>query len=241
MKLKRYSMPKFWRIGRKTGFWVIRPIPGPHKKDKCIPLQIILRDVLKYAETAREAKRILKEKKVMVDGKVRTEPGHPVGLQDIVSIPDVKKHFRMGLNNLGLVLEEIKESETGRKLCRIEGKRSIRGGLTQLSTHDGRNIVVKDGKAYKLLDSVLISIPEQKILKHFKCEAGVSVFVIAGNNTGVEGKLKEVNRRTNMLKKSTVTIQSKNRDVQTLLEYIMVGEVSGAGAAKPSPEKKVNK
>ncbi len=239
MRLKRYTMPKFWKIGKKTNFWVVRPIPGPHPKERCMPLQVVLRDILKYAETGKEARRILTEKKVMVDRKVKTEPAYPVGLQDVVSFPDIKKSFRVDIATSGLVLEEIKDSEADRKLCRIENKRNTRGGLTQLNLHDGRNITVKDGKSYKRFDSVLISVPEQKILKHYKFEPGVQAFVIAGNNKGVRGKLKEVKRRDNMLKNSTATIQSKEGEVQTLLEYIMVGEVSGT--AKPEPVKSAKK
>ena len=231
MRLKRYFMPKFWKIGRKRQFWVTNPIPGPHPKERCLSLQIILRDILNYAETGKEVRQILAGKNVFVDQKPRTEPGFPVGLQDVISIPDFKKHFRVGVNSRGLAPEEIKEDESGVKLCRIEEKRNIKGGLSQLNLHDGRNITVKDAKPYKRLDSILISLPDQKILKHFKFEPGAPAFVIAGNNIGVKGKLKEVNRRTNMLKKSTATIESKERDIQTLLRYIMVGEISGVKAA----------
>ncbi len=237
MRLKRYAMPKFWRIGKKRKFWVVRPLPGPHPQERSIPLQVVLRDMLKYAETGKEAKRILTEKKVMVDGKVRTEPAYAVGFQDIISFPDLKKNFRVGIGTLGLVLEEIKESEADRKLCRIEAKKNLRGGLTHLRLHDGRNITLKDGKPYKRFDSLLISVPGQKILKHYKFGEGAPAFVIAGNNMGISGKLKEIRRRDNMLKKSTATIQTREGEVQTLLEYIMVGEVSGTGHPQPKVSK----
>ena len=56
-----------------------KPSAGPHKTRECLPLIILLRNRLNYALTGREASIILIERKVLVDGKVRTDPNFPAG------------------------------------------------------------------------------------------------------------------------------------------------------------------
>ena len=56
-----------------------RPSPGPHKLRECIPLVVFLRNRLKYALTGDEVKRIVKQRLIKVDGKVRTDPTFPAG------------------------------------------------------------------------------------------------------------------------------------------------------------------
>ena len=225
MTMKRYSMPKFWRMKRKTHYWATVPRPGPHGKMECMPLSTVLRDVLKYAETKKEADQAISQGKISVDKKVRKESAFPVGMMDILEIPDAGKAFRVLVTPGGLVLKPLKGAEATVKLCRIEDKKSIKKGMFQLNLHDGRNILVKNAKPYKRLDSVLIELPGQKILKHFRHETGASALVIGGRNKGAEGKIKKVRRRSNMLEKSTVVIQAKDKEIQTLQEYVMVGEI----------------
>ncbi|MFQ5647743.1 MAG: 30S ribosomal protein S4e [Candidatus Aenigmatarchaeota archaeon] len=243
MRMKRYTMPKFWRLEKKGFYWAAVPKPGPHPKAACMPLSMIVRDVLGYAETGQEAKKIITQGKVLVDKQVRKEPAFPVGLMDVLEIPDAGKAFRVLMNERGPVLKPIKPEQAGMKLCRIEGKMNIKKGLFQLNLHDGRSMLAKDGKPYKPLDSVLLELPGQKMLKHFRYETGAPALVIAGRNKGITGKIKKVRRRSNMLEKSTVVIQSKDKEIQTLLEYVMVGEVPEkpgkpkAEPAKPRPKK----
>ena len=56
-----------------------RPSTGPHKLRECIPLVVFLRNRLKYALTADEVKKIVKQRLIKVDGKVRTNPTYPAG------------------------------------------------------------------------------------------------------------------------------------------------------------------
>lgn len=56
-----------------------RPSPGPHKLRECLPLIVFLRNRLKYALTYDEVKKILKQRLIKVDGKVRTDVTYPAG------------------------------------------------------------------------------------------------------------------------------------------------------------------
>lgn len=52
-----------------------------------MPLIILLRNRLNYALTGREAGLIVVERKVLVDGKVRTDPNFPAGFMGMYRPP----------------------------------------------------------------------------------------------------------------------------------------------------------
>jgi small subunit ribosomal protein S4e len=232
--LKRKPAPKFWPIHRKEFFWVVRPSPGPHSLKNCLPLTIVLRDILGFAKTRKEAKTIVSQGKVYVDGKVRREDDFPVGLMDVISISDIDKHFRIVPSRKGLILHPISKEESNFKLCRIENKKVVENGHVQLNLHDGSNILVKvaDPKkpqedTYKALDTVKISLPEVQILKQVKMKKNDFAIITSGKNIGKHGKIieiekKEGKKRTNAL----VTIEHKKGNrYQTILNFVFaIGE-----------------
>ncbi|MEM4788723.1 MAG: S4 domain-containing protein, partial [Ignisphaera sp.] len=93
--LKRLAAPAFWPILRKEYKWITKPSPGPHLLERCIPLLVLIRDVLKLAENAREAKKIIFDGEVLIDGRVRRDFKFPVGLMDVVSIPKINMYIRI--------------------------------------------------------------------------------------------------------------------------------------------------
>lgn len=225
MHMKRYVMPKFWPIGKKQQKYVVTPLPGPHQKNSSIPLVIVLRDVLKLAQTSTEAKNIVNKGLVFIDKKRVNEHRHPVGLMDVIEFPEVKKYFRVVSTQKGLGVTEIQAKEADKKLCVIKGKKILKGGKFQLSLHDGRTLLVGKDNKYKPSDTLLIELPGQKILSHWQIKEGIPAVVISGRNKGLEGKVKSVYRRKNMLEKSRVVLDTKAGDVETLYDYVLVGEV----------------
>jgi len=232
--LKRKPAPKFWPIHRKEFFWVVRPSPGPHSLKNCLPLTIILRDILEFAKTRKEAKTIVSQGKVYVDGKVRREDDFPVGLMDVISISAIDNYFRIVPSRKGLILHPISKEESDFKLCRIENKKVVENGHVQLNLHDGSNILVKvvDPKkpqedTYKALDSVRISLPERQILEQVKMKENDFAIITSGKNIGKHGKIIEIEKtkgkkRTNAL----VTIEDKKGNrYQTILNFVFaIGE-----------------
>ena len=69
--LKRKPSPRFWPIHRKEHVWVTRPKSGPHSLKRSLPLAMVLRDILNLAKTRKEAKIIISEGKVFIDGIVQ--------------------------------------------------------------------------------------------------------------------------------------------------------------------------
>ncbi len=225
MHMKRYTMPGFWPLGRKVNKFVMTPLPGPHKKRFSMPLTIVIRDVLGYTDTAAESKKILARGDVMIDKKTVKEEKHPVGLMDVVEFPSVKKQFRVVACHKGLELVEIDAKESSKKLCAIKGKTVIKGGKFQISLHDGRNVIVGKENKHRLGDSVLIELPTQKILQHWQIKEGVPATIVSGKNAGAAGKIKSVYQRKRMQEKSRVVIATKDGEIETLKEYVLIGEI----------------
>ena len=224
MHLKRYSIPKYWKLGKKERKFVVSPAPGPHKKYECIPLLVVLRDVLKIVDNSKEARNVISRGEILVDKKGRKDPNYPVGLMDIIEIPNIKKYYLVSVNKHGLFLEEISHASSDKKLCRIQDKHTLKGGIMQLNLHDGRNILTEK-KVYSPNDSVLIELPTQKIVKHYKFDKNSSAIIVSGKNIGVKGKIKEVFDRETMLGSNRVILQTKDGDIETVKEYVLVGEI----------------
>lgn len=56
-----------------------RPSQGPHKLRESLPLVVFLRNRLKYALNAEDVKKIVKQRLIKIDGKVRTDTTYPAG------------------------------------------------------------------------------------------------------------------------------------------------------------------
>ncbi len=189
--LKRLAAPKTWAIPRKESKFIKRPLPGGHKMELSMPLAIIFRDVLKHAGTAREARSIIKNKIVLVDGKQVKEEKRQVGIMDVLKIPETNETYRMLINTKGkLVLKSIDSSEENVKICRINRKKTIKGGKTQLGLHDGRTIISEG--TFNTGDSLLIKLPGQEIASHFSMEKKSQAYLIGGKHRGALGTIEDV-------------------------------------------------
>ena len=151
--MKRLTIPKSWKIAKKEVKWAVKVSPGKHSKDAAMPLGMVVRDMLGYADSMREARRIIGSRKILVDGRVEIDYKAPVGFMDVISIPETGEHYRMLFDAKGrLTLIQIDAERAKWKLVRINNKTYVRGGKVQLNLHDGRNIVIeRDKDVYCLL------------------------------------------------------------------------------------------
>lgn len=184
--LKSIVAPKSWTLLRKATKYTTRPSPGAHSLARSLPVGLLLKQ-LGYAQTTREARKILNEKNVFVDGKVVKDRHFGVGFMDVVQLKDAKKNLRVSLDVKGrLIFIDITEAESGKKVCRIEGKTVVKGGKLQLNLSDGRNVLV-DKDSYAVGDSIVLQLPEQKVSSHIALEKGSAVFLMAGRHLGKIG------------------------------------------------------
>ncbi len=218
-RLKRMLVPSFWKIPKKATKWVATPRPGPHKKFESIPLQIVLRDILKVAETGKEVRTIVKAGEVIVDGRKRKDAHYSVGLMDAIAIPKINKFYRVVPTARGLELTEIEEKEANVKLCRINGKTVLKKERMQLNLHDGKNIFVKDG--YATGDSLLVETNPLKVVEHLKMEKGNLGLIIKGKNAGKVGVIKEI-IAGKMREPSKVVCDIEGKDFTIVKDHVFV-------------------
>ncbi len=226
--IKRLAAPKTYPIPRKVKKFAPIIKGGGHKHEDSIPLRVILRDILKYAKNSKEVKRIVNVGHILVDNKVRKDDRFGVGLMDTLSIPAADKYYRVIPKGSKLKLIEISKDEASLKLCRIENKKVVKGGNIQLNLHDGRNILVKVKNpfdpvedVYKTHDVLLISLPDQKIVKHLKMEEGKLAMIVKGKLAGKVGKIKKI-EIIKGFDPNRVTLEIDGNEVTTLMDYIFV-------------------
>jgi small subunit ribosomal protein S4e len=231
---KRLSVSRAIKTPRKKLTWILRADPGQHKRDESVPLGIVLRDMIGIAGNLREAKIILLKKGVLVNGIARKSQKFAVGLFDVIDVPLQKKAFRIVLDNRGrFELQEIAEKEKNIKLCKIVGKKTVKKGIVAIETNDGRTISSKKS-SLKPDDSILISIPEQKIQKEIVLGKGKLVYIVGGEHAGEIAKVKEVIAGT-MKRPKLVSLEEKEHSFQTT-----AGNVFVVGESKPEIKLKVS-
>lgn len=118
-----------------------------------------------------------------------------------MSSPSVKTTTAACSTTTALQYRPISADEASWKVCRIEGKTTIKGGRTQLNLHDGRNILVDDPSkdAYSTGDSLKISLPDQKVVEHIRFAEGTRCYLIGGAHVGSTAEVTEyVEKRSSM-------------------------------------------
>lgn len=242
-RLKRNPAPRIWPIHRKELVWVVKPSAGPHSLENCLPLALVLRDILEVAKTRKEAKKIISESKVYVDGKARRKDDFPVGLMDVISIPEVNKFFRVTPFHKGLFLNPISKEEASFKLCRVEGKATVKNGNVQIALHDGSNIFAKAADSekppevsYETFDVLKLSLPEKQVVDHLKTKKGNLAVITGGKNIGKQGRIVEIEKTEAKKRRNALVVveDEKGSRYQTILDFVF--SVGTAQSAKSSSE-----
>lgn len=219
--LKRIASPKAIPVhDRKEKTWMTKAIAGPHPKKKAIPLGVLVRDVLKIATTLREAKKILSNRMVEVDGRVRTEEKFPIGLMDVISFAKSNQNFRISIDRKGrLVPVEITKDHTSSKICKVVKKHTIPGGKLAYTFHDGKNLI-GDNHVH-VGDSVLVNLPDGKLKNHLKRDIGSRCLIIEGTHAGKVVTLKEIIERKGG-KPNEARVTDNKDEFITVAKYLFV-------------------
>jgi small subunit ribosomal protein S4e len=236
-RLKRKPAPRFWPIHRKDDPWVIKPSSGPHSLENCLPLSLALRDILGIAETRKEAQTIIYQGKILVDGKIMQKDDFPIGLMDVISMPNADRYYRIMPSHKGLFLNPISKEEISFKLSRIEDKVTVTGGV-QLNMHDGSNLLVKvaDPKnhqedIYQTFDVLKLNLPDKQIAERIELKEGNLAIITGGKNIGVKGKIVEINKAEAKKRRTALVVveDEKGTRYQTILDFVFsIGQTQPA-------------
>lgn len=234
-RLKRKPAPAFWPIHRKEAPWIVKPSSGSHSLDKCLPMTLILRDILGVAQTRKEGKLILTQGKVLVDGKVRKQDDSPVGLMDVISIPEMNTYYRLMPSRKGLILAPISKEEANIKLVRVEDKTTVSNGI-QIALHDGSNILIKvaDPKnpievTYETFDILKITYPDKQVTETLKTKEGNLAIITGGKNIGKQGKIVDIEKAEAKKQRQALVVieDAQGARYQTIMDFVFsIGEAA---------------
>ncbi len=195
--LKRFPAPAFWPIHRKEFRWTARPKPGAHELTRCLPLLLVVRDILHLAKTRKEARFLLSEGHVAVNGRIRRDDTYSVGLMDVIAFPGMGTAYRvLPAPRRGLILHPITGDEREFKLCQIVNKTCVKGGHLQLNLNDGRNLLLRVADSrnpvedrYETRGTLKLQLPTAEITDYVNLTTGVLAVITGGQNIGRWGEV----------------------------------------------------
>lgn len=218
---KRLSAPTSWPVERKTETFTVKVDAGPHG-EAGVPLLILLRDVLGYVDSRKEARYALEQDTILVNGTAVSDVSRPIGMFDIVVFEERDEHYRVFPDEGGrLALMRIDAEDAGSKLGKIVEKRQVAGGRTQLTAHDGQTIVVDDETAYAPGDSLVLDTSDGSIVAHFPYEEGSLVTAVDGRHAGEIGTITDIDE-TPGSSSNAVGVETNDGLVETIEEYVVV-------------------
>jgi len=228
--LKRQNMPKNWPIVKKGNVFIAKSLSR-----KGIPLLIILRDLLKIAQTRKEVKKAIQKKHLLINNKFFKDEKIGMTLFDTLSILPSKTYYRLEFSEIGkFELKQIKEEETNKKIVKIINKRILPGKKIQLNLSDGRNFLIDPKFKCMINDSLLINFKDKKIEKCLPLKENANAIVFAGKHSGKVGQIEKIVSKgisdpslktiNSKKERKMAIIDSKKEKINVLIKQIMVIE-----------------
>jgi small subunit ribosomal protein S4e len=212
--MKRLAMPRSWPLPRKTSIWVTKAAPGAHTLELCMPVVVVIRDILGYAKSTREVRHILHNNLVSIDGRICKDSRRGVGFMDVLTLGE--ENYRCIVDQKGILrYRQISKKEAETKVCRINGKTTVKGGKTQLHLHDGRNILTDDAGEYNTGDSLVLALPSQEIKEHIRFSDGIKCYLTGGAHVGEFAEVSEY-----IVKRSSMPNEVQFADFGTVMSNV---------------------
>ncbi|MEK6822693.1 MAG: 30S ribosomal protein S4e [Nanoarchaeota archaeon] len=212
--LKRYAAPRSWTLLRKETKYVMKSSPGAHAMEHSMPIGMLLKS-LGHASTTKEAGLIMRNSNVLIDGRRIKDHKFALGLMDTVTLKESGEHYRVVIDDKArIMLAKISGKDAASKACRVLGKTVIKGGKLQLNLSGGR-CVITDKKDLSVGDTVMLSLPDQKITSTLKLEKDATILLTAGRHAGTIGTVEDITEER-------IRYATKDGSEQTLTDYAFV-------------------
>ncbi len=217
----RITTPKNIPVPEKKGKkWLAAPRAGPYNKNESVTLTVLLRDILKFARNAFEVRDIVNSGHVSIDGKVVKDVKRPIGIMDIIGIQKADAFYRIQVDNHGKTAPvEVKKSDALRKFCKVVKKHTTKKGKTNLTMHDGKNIL--GDEHIKVRDTVVLKLPECEMEETLKLEPGARCLVTYGKHAGKIATLEEVIQRKGSME-PVAKLKDGSEEFRTVAKYLFV-------------------
>jgi small subunit ribosomal protein S4e len=214
--LKRHSAPKSWPIKRKNITFIAKPNAGSHNMKYVIPVVVLFRDVLNYAETSKEVKKIVNAEEILVNGKVVKDIRFPVGIFDVLEIKSTEEKFVLVLDSFGKF--KLVEEKSNTMYLKLSSKTKIKGGKLQFGFMNGFTLFV-DEKTFntaKVNDTIVYDFVKKSIESIVNLKAGVYVYFFDGNYVGKLGKINSIEKKSGIT--SDIVEVEINGDIHTTIK-----------------------
>jgi small subunit ribosomal protein S4e len=221
---KRLSAPRSWPIERKEETFTVKAGAGPHG-EAGVPLVVILRDVLGYVDTTKEARYALTNGSILVNGDEARDHRRPIGMFDILAFRERGEQYRVFPDEGGrLALTPVSADAAGSRLGKVVGKRQVAGGDFQLTLHDGTTVRVPadEAGAYSTKDSLILDAETKEILTSFTYEEGALVTAVDGEHAGEIGTIEAIVVTAGSGANSVRVAQDDGDGFETIEEYVVV-------------------
>ncbi|WP_226010398.1 30S ribosomal protein S4e [Halomicrobium salinisoli] len=233
---KRLSVPESWPVERKTETFTVKADAGPHG-EAGVPLLIVLRDVLGYVDSRKEARYALNQDSVLINGKAVSDEERPVGMFDILAFTERDEYYRVFPGQGGrLALTPIDADAAESKLGRIDNKQYVSGGDVQLTLHDGQTLLVDEDADYSPGDSIVVGNEDDEVVAHFEYEEGALVTAVDGAHAGEIGEIEEIQVTPGSAANNVIVEQDDGDGFETVEEYVVVIDENFTGDEGDEPE-----
>lgn len=202
MHLTRAETSRQLPIPRKGTKYVAR---AAHSVNSSVPVVVAVRDMLKLARTSREVNELIKEKKIMLNGRVVRKLHESVQLFSVLTLDNM---YSLSLLPTGRFTFVTVKDKT--RTAKIIGKKMLGKATIQYNLHDGTNLLMKENA--NVGDSLVLDF-ENKVKNVLPLKKGASVFVYKGRRSGHAGKVTEIAARVTIKLEDDKTVELEKQSV----------------------------
>ncbi len=224
-RTKRISAPTEWQLAKKEKKYVVSTASGPHD-GSALPIGVWMRDHMHLAENTKEARKILHDRQVLVNGHIVTDEHLGIDVFDVISFPKINKHYLILVDAKGRQTEfEISEETAKVRLVKVAGKTTIKGGKTQINLDCGANFIGEDNCKGK--DTLIVGVSGDDrfvIQQHFPYAVGNMAIIIGGQHTMKTGKITKIYVQPSSLPNRVILEGADGQEIETIEDYLyMIG------------------
>jgi small subunit ribosomal protein S4e len=209
---KRLPAPKHYPIKRKQNTYV-STIKGSRSSENAVPAVLVLRDILEYADTEKEAKEIVRNGDLLRNGEPIRDIKEGIGILDVVEIPETEEVYRV--IRKGKYLEFVPVEDNEKVAGKVVGK-SVEGEDYVYRLHNGENYRTKD--EFSTGSTLVFNGGVEEI----ELEEEAEVLVIDGKHAGETAELTEINERG--MNSNVGTVEENGEEFETQLENLVAIE-----------------
>ena len=214
-------MPTSWPVKKKNITFIGKPNPGSHKRKYVISVLILLREKIGYAATSKEAKQIIYNEEILLNGKRVTDIKTPCGIFDVFEIKATKEKYIILFDTVGKI--KLVPTKDDFIYLKITSKKTLPGNKFQLNFMNGYNLLI-DKKTFigvKVEDTVVFDYTKKKVVSIINLKVGNYVYLFDGKFKGTFGLLKKL-IPNNGISKDNVTLEIDGKENTTAKDFCYV-------------------